>query len=316
MRVLLITHQDLAFDPHRSESDFVTGLELLVDLTVAEFDRPSVRAYAESPNHYDAIVVFVRFRLRMDDEAWDWNGFHGLKVCIEHDAWGSYVPGPLDGRYGPALRRDRFDLVISTGKATAKLLRADGVPAHWIPKGFSTGAFRDLGLDRSGVCTYGTMWPSRRALLHHIGKAIHVEDVSGPYPTLNDRLNLHLASVVCNMPSTVPLGRLGRRVQRHWPPFVRLSPAVEPMIKTFETAASGTALVVDRVQDLEPLGFVHGENCLLYTSFEEATHLLITTSDSDFRSIGRAGADLCAQHHTWRHRAGQFADVMAERIRG
>ena len=78
------------------------------------------------------------------------------------------------------------------------------------------------------------------------------------------------------------------------------------MIKLFETAGAGCAPVVDHLDELTELGFLHGVTCLVYKSFDEAADLLRSSSSQQLTDIGHAAAELARMRHTWAHRA---ADV-------
>lgn len=313
MRVLLITHPDIAYSDTRYDHDLVSGLGERTDLIIVDWDslsRPSTRDAAHNAgidlSSVDVCMVYVRFRFLLEADPWDWAGFDGIRVWMEHDAWGNYSEAhpQWHGSFPRVYRRDQFHIMITTGRRTAELLCADGVDAHWMPKGYSAANFYDLGLRRAGVCTFGTMWPSRRAMIARLRRrGIDLADVSGPFSSLNARLNAHSAAVVCNMPGTVPFGRAGRAAQRLIPPMVNVRPAVEPMIKTFEVAAAGCAPVVDHLDELEDLGFVDGETCLTYRTFDEAADKLLAADEQQLLEMGRAAAELARSRHTWSHRA-------------
>jgi hypothetical protein len=322
IRVLVITHADKAFNPSQYGYEFARHLNDLVDLTIVEWERmtaPSAQAAADVANidleDVDVVLMWVRFRHRVDGPAFSWDHFRGQRVWMEHDAWLNFLPySAFYGKFPPVFRRDKFDLMISTGRRTRDGLRAAGVDAEWMPKGFSSTAFRDLGsTNREGACTFGTAWPSRRSMMHRVRRrGIDLVDVSGPFDTLNVRLNRYASSVVCNMPGRPPIGKPGRAIARIWPEFVRTEPAIEPMIKTFEVAGSGCALVVDEIQELASLGFVNGETCLTYRTFDEAARLL-RRPQPELLAIGRAGAALARSHHTWRNRAELLVDILSNR---
>jgi hypothetical protein len=314
MRMLLITHEDLARSPAKSQSRFVAALEERSDVTTVFWERlvavtPTQAAAAAGAalSDYDACLLFVRFRHLSAAPALEWLGYSGLRVWLDEDAWWNYTParGTWRGAFPPTFHRHRFDLLIATGRRTAELLERDGVRAAWIPKGYAADAFHDLELARKGVCTFGNLWPSRARLITYLRqRGVPVTDVSGPFLTLNERMNRHVAGVVCNMPGRYRLGR-GGRVQRYLPGMVETWPAIEPMIKTFETAATGCALVVDHLDELADLGFVHGQTCLVYHDFAEALALLRATEPEELARIGRAGAELTRERHTWQDRAAE-----------
>jgi hypothetical protein len=320
MRLLVITHPDIAYSPDRYDHELVTSLGDLVDLTIVEWEqmaRPSAleaaRVAGADLATFDVCMVYVRFRFLVAGDPWDWTGFGGLRVWMEHDAWFNYSPAhpAWHGKFPDTYRRDGFHLMFATGRDLAALLRRDGVDARWMPKGYSAANFTDLGRNRSGVCTFGTMWPSRRAMIARLQhRGIAPRDVSGSFAGLNDRLNRHAAAVVCNMPGTVPFGLPGRAVRRYVPTFVRVRPAVEPMIKTFEVAGSGCAPVIDHLDELDELGFVDGQTCLTYRTFDEAADKLLAVDDDELSTIGRAAASLARTRHTWRHRAQLVVEIL------
>lgn len=279
------------------------------DIAVGVWEQmaaPSVRSAADAAQvdlaECDVCLTNVRSRY-FKLEPFDWSGFDGLRVHYEPDAWISYSPATpqLHGKHAAVYHRDRFHLMISTGKKTASCLRRDGVNAVWVPKGYDSTLISDLGSDRSGICTYGAPWPSRQALLARLGDA--VTNVSGPYEELNERLNRYAGAVVCNMPGRTPLGKVGRGIRRWWPGFVRTWPAIEPMIKTFEVAGAGCAPIVDHLDELDDLGFVDGETCLTYRTFDEASSIVRQADHDGLREIGAAAAQLARSRHTWHHRA-------------
>lgn len=320
MRLLLITHDDLANSTSRSQSRFVNALRARAHVETAMWEameRPSFEAAVAASRGggqpYDVCLVFVRFRLLQASGAFDWTGFTGLRAWFDEDAWFNYSPGHRrwNGAFPEVFRRNRFHLLLATGKQTVDLLRRDGVNAAWLPKGYAEDSFFDLKRERDGTCTFGNPWPSRRALLHRLArKGVVVHDVSGPFESLNSRMNEHQIGLVCNMPGRVRFGSLGRPITRLWPEAARSWPAIEPMIKTFETAATGCALVVDHVPDLEDLGFVHGKSCLTYLNFDDVVDLLREPESSELAAIGRAGGDLARSRHRWCDRADQCLEIL------
>lgn len=320
MRILLITHADLAFSPSKAQSSLVKGIQQATQAKIAlweELETPSIAAACASveaeQSDFEACLLMVRFRRLMASTGIEWDGFSGLKVWYEEDAVTNYSPSHprWNGKYTELWRREAFDLMIATGKRTTELLQADGVSARWIPKGYTADAFYDLGLDRSGICTFGTLWPSRRKLLHHLDRrGIDIADVSGPFETLNARLNAHTGALVCNMLGRPPFARVGRAINRVFPSFVTTWPASEPMIKTFEVAGAGCAPIVDHLDELTDLGFVDGETCRTYRTFDEAGDLLSEVSSDELLELGQAAAALAQSRHTWGHRAAELVHIL------
>ena len=84
------------------------------------------------------------------------------------------------------------------------------------------------------------------------------------------------------------------------------------MFKNFEVAAAGCAPVVDSIGELHDLGFDHGRNALVYTSFDELVDLSRwARSDPDAaRRIGAAAEKLAWSHHTWAHRGETMVKML------
>lgn len=324
--VLLISHRDLVESHTRSVAALFRGLAEHLALQFAAWEDgagpSSIASYARlvgrELDDFDACILFVRYRLRREGEPLQWDGFKGLRLWLEEDGSLNFAIGrtnPWRGSFPPVFHRDRFDVMVTMGRQVVQGLREAGVNAYWLPKGYDQDAFCDLGEARSGVCTFGTPWGSRRALLDHLGRAgFEVTDVSGPYATLNRRLNRFAGALVCNLRSAVPLRRPGRLLNRWVPRFVQLAPGIEPMIKTFEVAGAGCAPVVDRLDELAELGFIDGETCLLYSDFAEAEERLRAATDDDLRRIGRSAQQLAARRHTWSCRAEQLGRLLEELI--
>ena len=103
---------------------------------------------------------------------------------------------------------------------------------------------------------------------------------------------------------------VGRSGQQH----SRAAP--EPMIKNFEAAASGCAVFMDDVEDLDELGFIDGHTAIIYRDFSELIDKLDywLSRPSQLERIGLAAAELCAERHTWRYRAQQFVHLIESRM--
>jgi hypothetical protein len=322
----LISHRDLVETDKRFEAALFRGLAQHVDLHFADWedggaDR-TIGEYAamigRDLKDFDVCIIFVRFRLRRDGPPLHWDGFAGLRIWLEPDAWGGFdESNTYFGSYAPVFGRDHFDLLVSSGHEVTRRLNDAGVNACWLPKGYDEKVFFDLGAERHGVCTFGTQWPSRRALLHHLSRAgLEVVNVSGPYTSLNERLNLFAGGLVCNMMSSIPLGRAGRLLNRWFPTLVTVTPGIEPMAKTFEVAGAGCAPIVDAIDELHELGFVAGQTCLTYRDFKGAEEVLRSADDAELLAIGSRAMETARTRHTWAHRAEQLADIIVDTLAG
>ena len=326
LRVLLVSHRDLVEGGHRTQSAFCQSLAATADLSFAAWEEASPESLKLSQfvdlatggsaraTDFDACIFFVRFRLLSRAPALDWESFPGLRVMYEEDAWHNYPvasPGPYSGLWPSVFRRHQFDALVCTGREVASRLRAEGIDAHWVPKGYDAATFTDLGRARDGLCTFGLAWPSRRALADRLRREhIAMRDVSGPYASLNERLNEHAGAVVCNMRAVVPFGRFGRRLQRRLPRLARVVPGIEPMIETFEVAGAGCAPIVDWIDELDELGFVAGENCVMYRDFDDLVVQLRSLDNDALVEMGYQAHALAVERHTWGHRAREFSELL------
>jgi hypothetical protein len=321
-RTLLITHRDLAYSTTRFDNGLVKAIATSAHADIAIWDELPSESFkcaalslGKTPSDFDSCIIFIRFRVLDAADDFDWSGFDGKRVWLEQDAWQSYSPAypRWKGRYPPAFKRHQFDAMITTGKRTAELLSQSGVIAHWVPKAYDQASFHDLGQPRSGVCTFGTMWPSRRTLLHRLSKdGVRVDDVSGPFETLNRRLNTHSACVVCNMTGKPPLGRAGRLINRFFPEFLTVWDGIEPMAKTFEAAGAGCAPIIDHLDELTDLGFIDGINCYIYRTFDDAVAITKSLDDAAAIEAGKAAAELVRTRHTWADRGRQVARILED----
>lgn len=263
------------------------------------------------PAAYDTVVVFVRFRYLREHAPFDWRGFAGTRVLLEHDAVQNYshiAGGRHLGAWPAEIARHGFDLTIVTGREVARRLEADGVRTAWVPKGYDERSFFDEGTARDGACHYGSRYAARAAMLRQLRRAgVRVSHVSAPFEQLNGVLNRYACCVVCNMEGSPAFGPLGRAVQHVAPgALVTVRPGLEVMIKNFEVAASGCAPFFDAIPELAELGFVDGETAFVYSAFDELADRLRETPPEELREVGRRAAQLARERHTWSHRVEQI----------
>lgn len=331
-RILLISHRDLVKTGTRFEGAFFRAIAERFDVDFVDWDdggaTESIEEFARLAGRdladFDVCFFHVRFRIRATATPLEWGRFAGLRLWSEPDACQNFDPlGPRYGQFLPVFHRDRFDVILSTGREVTYRFNEAGVNACWVPKGYDEAVFFDRHEVRSGVSTFGTQWPSRRALLHYLAREnLEVVNVSGPYSSLNDRLNEFAGALVCNMMGSIPFNRPGRwgrpaRVfNRMFPGHAKLGPGIEPMAKTFEVAGAGCAPIVDAMDELDELGFVSGENCLIYRDFEEAGDILRSVDDDELRAMGSRAIDMARAKHTWSHRAQELAHVLEQILSG
>jgi hypothetical protein len=270
---------------------------------------------------YEAIVVFLTFRDLDAATPLDWHGFDGLRVMYDHDAFYNYATlGSLQGAWTSTFARHCFDLLVCTGLRTAEMLTADGIRAAWVPKGYDPRRFKDVGHTREGVCTFGSRYPARAAMVSHLRRhEVAFDEFRVPYEDLNERLNQYAGCLICNFDGRYRFGRIGGRLARvhDGAParfLLRPRPGFETMLKNYESAASGCAVFCDSLPELSQLGFVDGDTVIVYETFDELVdQVRAYEQDLDaLRAIGRRGAALCLSRHTWTHRAGELADVVKQ----
>lgn len=89
--------------------------------------------------------------------------------------------------------------------------------------------------------------------------------------------------------------------------------------RTFRAMACGTPCLIKRFADMEGLGFVHGQNVLAFDTIPEAVGIakdfLSPGRRTQLREIGRNGAALVQQHHTWGVRMHELASIL-QALRG
>lgn len=78
--------------------------------------------------------------------------------------------------------------------------------------------------------------------------------------------------------------------------------------------ACGTVVLVKRFEDMEGLGLIHGKTVLIWNTVDEALSLAKTWSSlnrrNELREIGRAGAALARDRHTWNVRMEELSAIL------
>lgn len=257
---------------------------------------------------YDIVISRIKFRHLMRMPEIDWSGFGGLRVHSDDDGfWDAlWSTSPYLGQWQTHIPRHGFDLMVVTGVRAHEHFQSLGIETIVVHKGFDPATFYDRRQPRSETLVmYGADYLSRVIARDHLARAgVKVQRISAPFEQLNDELNRHLACLVC----TLDAPTLNRGVRSVWDRMLRrtpdIAPGPEPMHKLFESAASGCATFTDWSPDLEQLGFVDGQNIIIYRSIEElvekARHFL--TRPDELRRIGAAGSELARSRHTWEKR--------------
>lgn len=302
MTVALITRP---FERDRFERDLVEAFARQPQTTVVDFDSWQSRRLAELPPDCATAIVFIPFKYMEAAEPIDWHGFSGQRVMLDHDSFHDFTTwgGPLNGRWTHEFFRQKFDSLVCSGLISRDHFESQGIPCQVMHKGFTPSRFYDLNNERSGLCSYGSPYRSRMAMLRQMRTArVGVSYIQSSYGALNVSLNQFAGFLTTVRGSTVRFGRTGRAIERYRPgTCLRYEDAPEPMAKHFEAAATGCAVFTDQTNDLAYLGFRDGESVVAFSNFDDLidrARFYLVRPDL-LRDIGRRSASLCRVRHTW-----------------
>lgn len=301
---------------------FNRALARRVDLTTARVDDGWCRSIDEIADYhsYDAVLWRVKFRRQIHEEPFDWGDYEGARLMYEPDAVANYFAAGTRqylGRFPDVVRRHGFHALICTGREVQDRFRAEGINAHWIPKGYDAETiFDDHREERQGLCHYGRKYLAREAMSAHLVRAgLAFTEIRSPFDELSDRLNRFAGCLVCNMEvkgaRQIPMSVL-RKLPKTW---LRVRPGGEPMAKNFEAAGAGCAPICDDIPELAELGFEDGVTMVSYSSFPELIEKLehYRADPVALREIGRRAAELARTRHTLGHRAAELEQLIRSR---
>ncbi|MED5389100.1 MAG: glycosyltransferase [Pseudomonadota bacterium] len=222
-------------------------------------------------------------------------------VIFDHDVCQNNVPTSEWYRRYPAVLRDLHQArIIVSGASLAQQLRDEGIDACFLPKGYDATLIRDLGLERGVDSAFvgrvkNKVYKKRKRFLlrqEKLGKVQLLRAEPGePYNRLLNDIRVFVsADIGFN----------------------------EYMIKNFEAMAAGCVLLAWRQPEREQqaLGFVEGENVVLYDSEAELHEKLQWLNDNRDKAaaLARAGQHLVTETHTWANRAAAFPELLAADI--
>jgi hypothetical protein len=248
MRVLVLSSADRALDNRTLWSSLQDGAQVDVRFLEKDQQRCLRRYFVDiAIDKYERVILDLMFK-HVRTQSRFLRTLPGLTL-YEEDAYLDFMPG---SRWSGAFVRFYRQLpgvrVISTGFAVTNHLRAAGVDAHFVPKGFDPARMvlqnqkRDIELGfigRLGSAAYS----ARRTLLEALAKVEPLEimrtHTANEYVETLNRINIFISA------------------------DVGLS---EYMAKNFEAMACGCLLLAKRQGrgEEEALGLEDGVNLLLY----------------------------------------------------
>lgn len=270
---------------------------------------------------FDLVVSRLKFRHLAAMESIEWHGIEALKIHWDEDGFwdGLWSQSTHRGLWSENWARLGFDHLVVTGYRAQTYFLERGIPASVVHKGFSANDFDDFGGHRRpGLAMYGQEYPSRILARKSLTRAgLTVRRLDAPYKRLCEALNGWVAALVCTLDARV---RGGKRLEPIAQTFPRLvvheGPGPEPMLKLFESAASGCATFTDASPDLADLGFIDGETVIIYEDIDQLVDKarFYLGDVARLRAIGRRGSILCRERHTWEARASELR-VLVEQLR-
>jgi glycosyltransferase involved in cell wall biosynthesis len=200
---------------------------------------------------YERILFFLRFKQEIRQVSFI-RSVPNL-VILEHDAYQNYIPCKYTGKFSAHYRRLPWARVISSGYQVVQRLKAEGVDAVFVPKGYDQALLQNLQLERDielafiGSTKSGA-YSARKALLDELGRQ---ENLLITRTRSGDEYLKTLNRIRFFVSADVGMG--------------------EYMIKNFEAMACGCVLLAYDQGEAEnrALGFVDMENLLLYRSVDE-----------------------------------------------
>ena len=264
---------------------------------------------------YDLVISRLKFRHLAAMGPIDWGACSAFKVHWDEDGfWDGLWSDPRHrALWSENLPLLGFDLLVVTGERTKDYFEQRGFRTALVHKGFPLGVFSDGDGPRDpSIATYGQDYLSRVLARRRLERArIPIRSIKVPFDGLAAELRGSLAALSCTLDARIVGGRRLEGLARRFPTaFIRTSPGPEPMLKFFESAASGCATFTDSSPDLEDLGFVDGENAIIFADIDDLIDKARTYFEQPhlLRRIGTLGAELCRVRHSWDTRAQELRD--------
>lgn len=250
--------------------------------------------------NYDRVVIFSRLK-RQRQQINILRCIPGL-IFLEHDACQNYMESSkYKGAYSSFYKRLPWIRVLSSGFTVAKRLRAEGIDAVFVSKGYderllqNTGSPRDIDAAFLGSVKSGTYRERKKTL----------EDIAA-------RTKLLIARTSSGAEYAAMLNRVRIFVSAD----VGMS---EYMIKNFEAMACGCVLLAcsQGAEEDAALGFEDGKNVMLYRSVDEAVEKIekLKADPALTERIARAGQELAEQRYTFARVGRDLAKAIEQPMR-
>jgi len=250
-------------------------------------------------DNYDRILFFLRFKQEIRQA--EFIASVPNLVILEHDAYQNYIPCKYSGCFSKHYQRLPWARVICSGFTVTEQLRAEGVDAAFVPKGYDGTLLRDEGGPRDIELAFvgslkSTAYDGRRKLLEDLGQQeplLITRTKSG-----EDYLNT-LNRIRYFVSADVGMG--------------------EYMIKNFEAMACGCVLFAYNQGDAEnqALGFMDMKNLVLYNNVIELRQKLsILRKDPVLAdNIARQGRQLAEARYEFAHLGACVVEAMRPPLR-
>lgn len=262
----------------------------------------NLRAYFKeyiNIGQYDRIVFFLRFK----QEIRQVNFIKSVPnlVILEHDASQNYMKGKYNGKFSKHYRKLPWVRVVCSGFNVAQRLRAEGVDAVCVPKGYDQLLLEDKNYERDIELAFigsikSSAYHKRKVLLEtlaSIEKILITRTQSGDeYVAMLNRVRFFVSA-------DVGIG--------------------EYMIKNFEAMACGCVLLAYNQGELEnnALGFIDMENIVLYETIDELISKLnlLRNSPELAEKIAEAGKKLASEEYTFEKLGAKIVKAMEAPLR-
>jgi glycosyltransferase involved in cell wall biosynthesis len=265
-------------------------------------EQANLRRYFDAnieTGRYARVVLFLRFKKELRQRLF-MRGLSNL-VLLEHDAWQNYFPGKYRGKFSAHYRQLPAARVLCSGFQVAEKLRAEGVDAVFVPKGYdqallaNRGRARDIALGFVGSVG-NDAYRRRRAML--------------------DAIRARAPLTVTRTASGTEYADALNRIRFFISADVGMG---EYMVKNFEAMACGCVLCAWDQGEAEnrALGFRDMENLVLYRDVDELLAKLSALRAAPERAdaIAAAGQALAERAYSFARLGARIAEALVPPLR-